>query len=55
MNIERLPGPFTALLQRVVEVRREEIATLLLSGAYFFCILSAYYVIRQIRDEMGVA
>ena len=28
---------------------------MLLSAAYFFCILSAYYVIRPIRDEMGVA
>ena len=28
---------------------------MLLSAAYFFCILSAYYVMRPIRDEMGVA
>lgn len=28
---------------------------MLLSAAYFFCILSAYYVIRPIREEMGVA
>ncbi len=43
------------LLQRAVDVRRDEIGALLLSGAYFFCILSAYYVLRPIRDEMGVA
>jgi AAA family ATP:ADP antiporter len=42
-------------LQRVVEVREEEVRALLLSAAYFFCILSAYYVIRPIRDEMAVA
>ncbi len=47
--------PLTRLLQRVVEVREEEVRALLLSAAYFFCILSAYYVIRPIRDEMAVA
>lgn len=43
------------LLGRVVEVERDEVPALLLSCAYFFCILSAYYIIRPIRDEMGVA
>ncbi len=47
--------PLTRQLQRVVEVREEEVRALLLSAAYFFCILSAYYVIRPIRDEMAVA
>ncbi|HEX9691078.1 MAG TPA: MFS transporter [Gemmatimonadales bacterium] len=26
-----------------------------IAAAYFFCILSAYYIIRPIRDQMGVA
>ena len=49
-----LPGP-TRLLQRIVDVRDEEVAALLWSCVYFFCVLSAYYIIRPVRDEMGVA
>lgn len=47
-------GGFTTLLQRVVEVRPEEVQVLLLSGGYFFFVLASYYVIRPIRDEMAV-
>ena len=43
------------LLQRGVDVRAHETGALLWSCAFFFCVLSAYYVIRPIRDEMGVA
>jgi AAA family ATP:ADP antiporter len=43
------------LLRRAVDVREHEIAALVASCAYFFFILSAYYVIRPVRDEMGVA
>lgn len=57
-----LPGPVTQaggpgvrLLQRIVEVRREEVPALLWSGAYFFALLAAYFVIRPLREEMGVA
>ena len=28
---------------------------MLWSFAYFFCLLSAYYILRPLRDEMGVA
>ncbi|KPJ95958.1 MAG: MFS transporter, partial [Gemmatimonas sp. SG8_17] len=50
------PGKtLSRVLQRIVDVRDDEIRALILSAAYFFCILSAYYVIRPIRDEMGVA
>ena len=45
----------TRLLQRAVDVRPVEVRALLLSCAYFFFILSAYYILRPIRDEMGVA
>ena len=47
-------GGFTTLLQRVVDVRPEEVQVLLLSGGYFFFVLASYYVIRPIRDEMAV-
>jgi AAA family ATP:ADP antiporter len=43
------------LLRRTVDVREHEIAALLASCAYFFFVLSAYYVLRPVRDEMGVA
>lgn len=43
------------LLRRAVDVREHESAALAASCAYFFFILSAYYVIRPVRDEMGVA
>ena len=42
-------------LQAVVEVRADELRALLLACGYFFFILSSYYVLRPIRDEMGVA
>jgi AAA family ATP:ADP antiporter len=43
------------LLRRAVDVREHETAALAASCAYFFFVLSAYYVIRPVRDEMGVA
>jgi ATP:ADP antiporter, AAA family len=43
------------LLRRVVDVREHETAALVWSCAYFFFVLSAYYVIRPVRDDMGVA
>lgn len=43
------------LVARLTGTRPEETGVVLLSATYFFCILSAYYVIRPIRDEMGVA
>lgn len=43
------------LLHRFVDVRPEEIRALVWSWLYIFSVLSSYYVIRPIRDEMGVA
>jgi len=42
-------------LARVVAVRPEEVRALLWSFAYFFCLLAGYYILRPLRDEMGVA
>jgi ATP:ADP antiporter, AAA family len=36
-------------------VRPEEVRAMLWSFAYFFCLLAAYYILRPLRDEMGVA
>jgi len=38
-----------------VAVRPEEVRALLWSFAYFFCLLASYYILRPLRDEMGVA
>ena len=48
-------GPAFRLLSRVVAVRPEEFRALLGSFAYFFCLLAGYYVLRPLRDEMGIA
>jgi AAA family ATP:ADP antiporter len=42
------------LLLRVVNVEREEVAALVWSFAYFFCLLCGYYILRPVRDEMGI-
>lgn len=42
-------------LGRVVELRPGEAQALLWSFAYFFCLLAGYYVLRPLRDEMGIA
>jgi len=44
-----------SLLRRVVEVRDEEVAALLCSCAYSFFVLASFYVLRPLREEMGVA
>lgn len=49
------PSTIARLFGRIVDVREDELRALLLSCAYFFCVLSAYYVLRPIRDEMGIA
>jgi len=36
-------------------VRQEELRAVLWSFAYFFCLLASYYVLRPLRDEMGIA
>ncbi|HUP95643.1 MAG TPA: MFS transporter [Burkholderiales bacterium] len=42
-------------LDRLVQVRPDEVRALAWSFAYFFCLLAAYYVLRPLRDEMGIA
>ncbi len=42
-------------LSKIVAVRPEEVRALLWSFAYFFFLLAAYYVLRPVRDEMGLA
>ena len=41
-------------LQRVFNVRREELLPVLLAAAFFFCILTALMVLRPARDALGM-
>jgi AAA family ATP:ADP antiporter len=43
------------LLRRVIAVRPEEAPVLFWCWLYIFAVLSSYYIMRPIRDEMGVA
>ena len=43
-----------ALLDRVLNVRRDEVAPTLLAGFYFFCVLTALMVLRPARDAIGM-
>lgn len=50
-------GAFHPLIRKLMHtagVRREEVSLLLWSMLYIFCVLSAYYVIRPIRDTLGI-
>lgn len=42
-------------LGRTVAARPTEMRAALWSFAYFFCLLAGYYVLRPLRDEMGIA
>ncbi|MFN7087264.1 MAG: NTP/NDP exchange transporter [Burkholderiales bacterium] len=42
------------MLKRIVSVQPHETAALLWSFVYFFCLLCGYYILRPVRDEMGI-
>jgi ATP:ADP antiporter, AAA family len=48
-------GPLHALLRRAVDVRPDEVRALLTSFAFFFFLLSSYFVLRPIRDAVAAA
>jgi ATP:ADP antiporter, AAA family len=43
------------LLQRIVAVRPEEMRAVFWCWLYIFAVLSSYYIMRPIRDQMGLA
>ncbi|MCJ2013931.1 NTP/NDP exchange transporter [Methylobacterium sp. J-076] len=49
------PTPARSPLARLIDIRPGEGPALAWSWAYIFSILAAYYVLRPIRDQMGVA
>ena len=52
---EPATGRLHALLRRVVDVRPEEVRSMLVSFAYFFFVLSGWFVLRPIREAVAVA
>lgn len=57
--MDNLPAPGISRvhiwLKRLVKVEPGEIRALLWSFSYFFSLLCAYYIVRPMRDEMGIA
>jgi AAA family ATP:ADP antiporter len=43
------------LLRRVIDIRPEEVPVVGWCWLYIFAVLSSYYIMRPIRDQMGVA
>lgn len=44
-----------AWLRRVTDVRQDEVPALVWAFVYHFSLLCGYYIVRPIRDEMGIA
>ncbi len=44
----------THVLQRVLNIRRDEVAPILAAAFYFFCVLTALMLLRPARDALGV-
>jgi ATP:ADP antiporter, AAA family len=42
------------LLSRIIRIERDEVQGVILSFGYFLSVLCAYYIIRPVRDEVGV-
>jgi ATP:ADP antiporter, AAA family len=54
-SVDARAGSWTRLLRKAVDVKPDEVRALMLGFVYYFFILSSYYIIRPIRDDMGVA
>ncbi len=50
-----IDGAAYRLLRRAFDLRPDEVQELAWSWLYIFSIFSSYYIIRPIRDEMGIA
>lgn len=56
MNLSEMLRASSAeyLLYRLCKVHQVEVPALLWSVVYFFCLLCGYYILRPVRDEMGI-
>src|SRR5580693_6820569 len=56
VDAPKLPHPtFHRFLNKIIDVKPSEATALAWAWLYIFSLLSAYYVLRPIRDQMGVA
>ena len=46
---------FHRVLSKIIDVRPSEAPALIWAWLYIFSLLSSYYILRPIRDQMGVA
>jgi len=46
---------FHRFLSKMIDVRPSEVPALAWSWLYIFSLLSSYYIMRPIRDQMGIA
>ncbi|SDF44362.1 ATP:ADP antiporter, AAA family [Limimonas halophila] len=51
---DQRPVQAIPLISRALLVRRGELPGLVGGFAFFFCLLCSYYVLRPVRDEMGI-
>jgi ATP:ADP antiporter, AAA family len=42
------------MFKHIVTARSDEVRALWWSFLYFFCLLCSYYMLRPVRDEMGI-
>src|SRR6185312_11393369 len=52
---QRSDSAFHRLLNRIIDVRPSEMPALAWAWLYIFSLLSSYYILRPIRDQMGIA
>ena len=55
MRRQRSDSAFHRFLSKIIDVRPSEVPALAWSWLYIFSLLSSYYIMRPIRDQMGVA
>lgn len=49
------PSSVYRFARRVIDVRPGELGVALLSALCFFCVLASYFVLRPVREEIGIA
>lgn len=52
--MKRTPSRIHRLIHKSIQVEPDEIPALLWSFSYFFALLCSYYIVRPMRDEMGI-
>jgi len=55
IQADKFSNRLLARLSRLVNVQPDELAALFWAFVYFFSLLCSYYIVRPMRDEMGIA